>query len=91
MNRYFKKPACPEGCTVKQLNNNTAWVIYYPDGLQILVSYETPVMAKFPDGTAFKLWTGSTMTTWKHIKAFSGMCASDYNQLCLKNPEMFGL
>ena len=47
MNRCFKKPDCPEGCKVKQLNNNTAWVIYYPDGLQILISYETPVMRKF--------------------------------------------
>lgn len=91
MNKYFKEPACPKGCTVQQLDNNTAWVIYYPDGLQILVSYATPVMAKFHDGTAFKLWTGSTMTTWKHIKAFSGMSAGEYKDLIFKDPQQFGL
>lgn len=87
MNRAFHKPECPEGCTVKQLNNNTAWVITYPDDKKVLVSYSTPVMLMLKDGTAFRLWDGSTPTTWKHIRAFSGYSADEYRQLDLLNPR----
>ena len=53
------------------------------DGVRTLVSYETPVLRVFPDGTMVRLWTGSTHTTWKHIRKAFGLSADQYRALPL--------
>lgn len=74
-----------ENCTVKKLASCSATVVTDSDGVETLISYETPVLRRYPDGTMIRLWTGSTNTTWKHIRKFSGLSANEYRALPLGN------
>lgn len=53
--------------------NDKAKVSISNDGCQILISYETAVMVKHPDGSYTRLVDWISATTGKHIKLFSGL------------------
>ena len=58
-----------------------ARVIEHADGGKTLISYETAVAKKEPDGTIVRLWGGWSVTTGKHIKAFCGLNKKDFFSL----------
>jgi hypothetical protein len=72
-----------ENCKVRKLASCSARVATDEDGVETLISYETPVLRRYPDGTMVRLWTGSTMTTWKHIRTYCGLSADAYRALPL--------
>lgn len=45
----------------------------YPSGKKILISYNTEVMQRNPDGTYKRLWAGWSNTTGRHIYAFCNL------------------
>lgn len=47
-----------------------AHVTEYPNGEKILRSYNTDVAKITPDGDLVRLWSGSSMTTSRHIRSF---------------------
>lgn len=54
------------------------------DGTKTLFSYGTPIM-RLKDGYYERLWDGWSVTTGRHIKAFSGMNKREYLDLPLKH------
>lgn len=58
-----------------------ARVIIDENGVETLVSYNTPIMRRFADGRLEKLWNNWTQTTGRHIKAFCGMDKKAYMAL----------
>jgi hypothetical protein len=53
----------------------------YEDGSEILLSYDTPIIYRSPDGELSRLWHGWTATTGRHIKSFSGLNKAEYEKL----------
>ena len=51
------------------------------DGTKTLFSYNVPVVKILPDGTIFRLWSGWTYTTGRHIYAFIGMRKNEFEKL----------
>ena len=43
------------------------------DGSQVLYSYNTPIIKKYPNGELKRLYDGWSATTGRHIKAFCGL------------------
>ena len=62
-------------------STKNAQTLYCDDGSEILQSYETQVVRKYPDGTLHRLWDGMSNTTARHIKAFCGLNAKQYREL----------
>lgn len=62
-------------------STKNAQTLYCDDCSEILQSYETQVVRKYPDGTLHRLWDGMSNTTAKHIKAFCGLNAKQYREL----------
>lgn len=58
-----------------------ARVIIDENNVETLVSYNTPIMRRLPDGKLEKLWDGWTQTTGRHIKEFCGMDKKQYQAL----------
>lgn len=58
-----------------------AHVMRLDDGIEVLLSYKTPVMMRKPGGTYVRLWDGWSATTGRHISAFSGMNKAAYFKL----------
>lgn len=58
-----------------------ARVIIDENSVETLVSYNTPIMRRLPDGKLEKLWDGWTQTTGRHIKTFCGMDKKQYQAL----------
>lgn len=56
----------------KQLNYMNAWIKYYDDGSQILMSYSTDVVKRTPDGKYIRLWHSWSSSTMKQVKAYCG-------------------
>lgn len=56
----------------KRLNYMNAYIKYYDDGSQILVSYSTEVVKRMPDGKYIRLWTGWSPSTMKQVRAYCG-------------------
>ena len=53
------------------------------DSSEILVSYNIPIVQRFSDGTLKRLWSGWSMTTGRHIKAFCGLCKKEFEALAM--------
>ena len=69
-------------------STKNAQTLYCDDGSEILQSYETQVVRRYPDGTLYRLWRGMSNTTARHIKAFCGLNAKQYRELPMSNrPE----
>lgn len=47
-----------------------AKVVIDDNGVYTLLSYNTPIIEQYPDGTLKRLYDGWTATTGRHIKAF---------------------
>lgn len=56
----------------KRLNYMNAYIKYYDDGSQILVSYSTAVVKRTPNGKYIRLWNGWSPSTMKQVKAYCG-------------------
>lgn len=50
-----------------------AIVIIEEDGSETLLSYNTPIIKRTPNGELIKLYNDYTQSTGKHIKAFCGL------------------
>lgn len=64
------------------------------DGSQVLYSYNTPIIKKYPNGELKRLYDGWSATTGSHIKAFCGLDKKGFLNLeyekfdeSLKTPE----
>lgn len=73
MNMYYLAPDDSHVSFYKK-----ARVYVSDDGTETLVSYNTPVMEKAPDGTLKRLWGGWSATTGRHIKAFCGIRKAEW-------------
>ena len=62
---------CPAG-GVKSFYGK-AKVVINDDKSEVLISYETPVMMKTPEGHFVRLTDRWSATTGRHIKAYSGL------------------
>lgn len=51
------------------------------DGSEVLYSYLTPVLRRNADGTISRLWSGWSLTTGRHIKAFAGISKKEWDKL----------
>lgn len=58
-----------------------ARVIVDDDGTETLISYNTPVMKRTPDGQLVRLWWGWSATTGRHIRAFCGINKAEYAKM----------
>ena len=58
-----------------------AVVSVYDDGTEILRSYATDVIARDPDGSLRRLWSGWSATTGRHIAAFCGIAKRDWDKM----------
>ena len=56
----------------KQLNYMNAWIKYYDDGSEILMSYSTDVVKKTPEGKYIRLWHSWSPSTMKQVKTWCG-------------------
>lgn len=50
-----------------------AKVVIKDDGAKTLLSYNTPIIRRNPDGTLKRLWFGWSVTTGRHIASFCGL------------------
>ena len=50
-------------------------------GNETLYSYNTPVITRTNTGDLIRLWSGWSMTTGRHIKAFCGLNKKEYESL----------
>lgn len=64
-----------------------AVVRVHHDGAETLQSYGTNVMRRDADGTLHRLWSGWSMTTGRHIKAFCGMGTAEWNALPVEHDD----
>lgn len=55
--------------------------VYVTPEWQYLCSYDEVVCRRSSEGRVERIWSGSTSTTRKHIKAFTGLLKRDYD-LC---------
>ena len=60
-------------------NSGNPTVIIDDNGTEHLYSYYTEIMTKHKNGRFYRVWTGWTQTTGRHIKAFSGMTKADFD------------
>lgn len=58
-----------------------AKVLQYEDGSEVLLSYNTEVMKRNPDGSFVRLWSDWSATTGTHIRAFCGMDKKEFEKL----------
>lgn len=58
-----------------------ARVTVYSDGSKVLASYSTDVARIDANGNVFRLWTGWSATTGKHIAAFCGLNKREFTNL----------
>lgn len=55
------------------------------DGVKHLFSYNTEIMTQHKDGKFYRVWTGWSQTTGKHIKAFCGLNKAGFDNLPFEN------
>lgn len=60
-----------------------AKVIRYPNGDELLLSYDTAIAIK-ENGKVHRLWDGWSATTGRHIKAFCGMNKAEFTKLAIE-------
>lgn len=58
-----------------------ARVLVDENGVETLVSYNTPIMRRLTNGKLEKLWDGWTQTTGRHITVFCGLNKKQYQEL----------
>ena len=54
---------------------------YRDDGAKTLLSYNTPIIRRNPDGTLKRLWFGWSATTGRHIASFCGLSKKQFEDL----------
>lgn len=71
-----------QGCTVKK-GTGKWYELTDAEGTKTLVSYWTPVMRQFKDGTMVRFVEDCSMTTFQHIRKWSGLRAAEFRELPL--------
>lgn len=61
--------------------NGKARVTVYSDGSKVLTSYSTDVVRIDANGNIFRLWSGWSATTGKHIAVFCGLNKREFYNL----------
>ena len=56
-------------------------IIIDDDGTEHLYSYDTEILRKDKTGKIWRVWTGWSQTTGKHIRAYCGLNKSGYEAL----------
>ena len=56
-------------------------IIIDDDGTEHLYSYDTEILRKDKAGKIWRVWTGWSQTTGKHIRAYCGLNKSGYDAL----------
>ena len=51
------------------------------DGTETLLSYDTEIIARTPDGKLIPLYNDWTATTGRHVRAFCGLSKAEYFKL----------
>ena len=70
------------------VSTKNAQTLYCDDGSEVLQSYDTQIVRKYPDGTIVRLWSGWTPTTGRHIRKFCNLNKEQYVALPIGNkPE----
>lgn len=67
-------------CTVKK-GTGQWWELTDREGTKTLVSYDTPVMRQYKDGTTVRFVKECSMTTFQHIRKWSGLRANEFREL----------
>ena len=67
-------------CTVEK-GTGKWWVLTDPEGTKTLVSYDTPVLRLYKDGTMVRFVENCSITTFQHIRKWSGLRADDFREL----------
>lgn len=62
-------------------STKNAQTLYCDDGSEILQSYDTQIVRRYPDGILHRLWDSMSNTTARHIKTFCGLNAKQYRML----------
>lgn len=79
-------PDWARDCTIEK-GSGKWWVFTDKDGVQTLVSYFTPIMRRYEDGTIVRFVESCSMTTFQHIRKWSGLRADDFRALPLTSIE----
>lgn len=58
-----------------------AKVHYTFDGCEVLYSYGTPIVKRYPNGGLVRLWGGWSRTTGRHIRSFCGLNKREFQEL----------
>ena len=66
-----------------------AVVTLYEDGSEVLKSYNTNVLMHDGAGKWYRLWSGFSVTTGKHIKAWCNITPQEYKAMTV-TPEAIG-
>lgn len=67
-------------CTVEK-GTGKWWVLTDKDDTKTLVSYDTPVMRRYKDGTTVRFVENCSITTFQHIRKWSGLRADGFREL----------
>lgn len=68
-----------------------ARVVFYENGVKVLYSYNTPVLAKLMDGKLLNLWQDYSNTTGNHIFSFCGLRKKEVEKLELSSLDALNL
>lgn len=68
-------------CDCRKSFYGKAKVYTSSDGSETLYSYGTAIIKRTPSGSLVRLWGGWSATTGRHIKAFCGLCKSQFMAL----------
>lgn len=71
----------PNPCDGAKSFYGKALVKVFDDGSKILQSYQTDVLYCSPSGEIFRLWSGWSLTTGRHIYSFCGLRKKEYESL----------
>ena len=70
------------------VSTKNAQTLYCDDGSEVLQSYDTQIVRRYPDGTIVRLWSGWTPATGRHIRKFCNLNKEQYVALPIGNkPE----
>lgn len=64
-----------------------AKVFEYGNGAAVLISYDTAVLRRDPDGTFHRLWSGWSATTGRHVAAFAGIYKKEWDALPVEHDD----
>lgn len=65
-----------------------AKVIKTDDGAEILQSYSSYVLKRYPNGKLVRMWKAYSATTGRHLIAFANIGKQEFESLEFENPPL---